>query len=356
MKTIFKHKKISSILSILPETEIRFDDEIVNYKLTNERAIKFKRTLGLDTHRIAKDTTAVSDFACYGLKYMLDKNWIKKDEIGAIVVVSICPDYFLPHISNIVHGELDLPRDILCLDISQACCGYLQGLMESFMILEHINDKKVVLINGDVSSRSTNKNDTNFYPMIGDGAAISVIENDYDNIFSDIYFELNIDGKRRDVLKVEAGGFRKRPDETTKIVKDRGNGVKCAEEQVYMDGLKVFNFVISDVAQMITRIFSENNINDIDYFYFHQPNIYLLKQLINMTDIPLDKAPINLVTKYGNMVSASIPAVIALNNKNEMTSKVNKCFLSAFGAGLAYGCAIMDIGKLNHIEEIISNL
>ena len=123
----------------------------------------------------------------------------------------------------------------MCLDISQACCGYLQGLMESFMILEHINDKKVVLINGDVSSRSTNKNDTNFYPMIGDGAAISVIENDYDNIFSDIYFELNIDGKRRDVLKVEAGGFRKRPDETTKIVKDRGNGVKCAEERLAIE-------------------------------------------------------------------------------------------------------------------------
>lgn len=71
-------------------------------------------------------------------------NWIKKEEIGAVVVVTISPDHYVPHVSNIIHGEFDLPHDVVCVDIPQACAGYIMGLMEACMLLEHMpKDKKL---------------------------------------------------------------------------------------------------------------------------------------------------------------------------------------------------------------------
>lgn len=356
MKTIFKNKKISSILSILPENEYCFDDEINNYGFTKEKALRYKKITGANKHRVSKPTSTVSDFACFGLKYILDNNWVKKEDIGAIVVVSISPDYFVPHISNILHGEFNFLENVLCVDLSQGCTGFIQGLMESFMILDHMDDKKVILINGDLPSHKCFKEDTNLYPFGGDGATICIIEND--NKYSDIYFELNYDGKRRDALRIDAGGFRKPSDESTKILRDMGLGVKCAEDHLYMNGTQIFNFVFVDVVKMIIRFLDENNfkLNDFDYFYFHQPNEYVLKELSDRLNIPKEKIPMNLTSNYGNTVSATIPMVIALNHKKEMLEKRNKCFLSAFGSGLSYGCIVMDIGELDHIEEIISNL
>mgnify|MGYP006865384777 CR=1 FL=1 len=40
------------------------------------------------------------------------------------------------------------------------------GLMEAFMLLEQIKDKKVVLINGDVLMHRISPKDRNEYPVI----------------------------------------------------------------------------------------------------------------------------------------------------------------------------------------------
>ena len=118
---------------------------------------------------------------------------------------TLCPDHFVPHISNIVQAECGLDTSVICLDIAQGCCGFLVGLMQACMLLEHM-EKKVVLINGDVLSHKVSKRDRNDFPLIGDGTAITVVEND--SGASQIYYEMNMDGKRRDVLKIPSGGFR----------------------------------------------------------------------------------------------------------------------------------------------------
>ena len=41
------------------------------------------------------------------------------EEIGAVVVVTLCPDYFVPHIGNIIQAECGLNRDVLCVDLAQ---------------------------------------------------------------------------------------------------------------------------------------------------------------------------------------------------------------------------------------------
>ena len=355
MITSFKGKKITSMLGILPETIGYFDDEVDNYSFPAKQTMRLKKVMGYNQHRLAKETSTVSDFAVYGLNYMLENKWIQKEEIGAVVTVTLCPDHFVPHISNIVQAKCDLNTDIVCFDIAQGCCGFLVGLMQSCMLLEHMPEKKVILINGDILSHKVSKRDRNDFPLIGDGCTITVLENGGTD---EIYYEMHTDGKRGNALIIPAGGFRKPSTAETAVMVDQGDGNFRCLDNMHMDGSGVFNFVQSEVPPMLKYAFERTGktVDSFDWFLFHQPNRFMLQKLAEKSGLPEDKLPMNLVENYGNPSGASIPMTAILNCREALLNKNNKCCLSAFGSGLAWGCVFMNIGELNHCEMLESDL
>lgn len=355
MITRFHGKKITAILGILPETIGLFDDEVDNYSFPAKQTMRLKKVMGYDRHRLAKETSTVSDFAVFGLNYMLENGWLRKDDIGAIVTVSLCPDHFVPHIGNIVHDKCGLDTGVACYDIAQGCCGFLVGLSQAFMLLEHMDGKKVILINGDVLSHKVSKRDRNDYPLIGDGCAITVIENGGNG---DVYYEMHTDGKRADALIIPAGGFRMPGTPETAAMVDQGDGNYRSLDNIRMDGSGVFNFVQVEVPPMLEGAFKRENktVDDFDWFFFHQPNRFMLQKLAEKAGLPKDKLPMNLVENFGNPSGASIPLTAVHNCKEDLLGRENRCCLSAFGSGLAWGVVFMNIGKLDHCEMIESNL
>lgn len=356
MKFTFEGKKVSSILGILPEKLGMYDDEVGNYSFPINQTMRLKKIMGFNSHRLSKETTTVSDFAIAGLNYMFDNGWLIKEEIGAIVVVTLCPDYFLPHISNIIQGTFGLSHDVVCLDIAQGCCGYIVGLMESFMLLEHLDKKKVVLVNGDVLTHRISPKDRNEYPVMGDAATISIVENTNDK--RPIYLDLMMDGGRRDCLKIPAGGFRMPSSPATAEMKDTGDGNIRALDHMFMDGNEVLNFVMREVPPLINNLYSRagRDINDTDYFLFHQPNRFILDKLANRLQIDKTKMPLDLVEKTGNPSGASIPLITALDFGKTFEENEFKCCLSGFGSGLAFGAALMNFGKFDHCDVIVTSL
>ena len=105
MKTTFTGKRITGVLTILPEQEYIYEDEIAKEPEENRRLKRLKRIMGYGKRRRAKETTTVSDMILYGAKKLIQEGKIKKEEIGAIVVVTLSPDYFCPTVSAIVQGE-----------------------------------------------------------------------------------------------------------------------------------------------------------------------------------------------------------------------------------------------------------
>lgn len=356
MKTVFKGKKISSILGVLPETVSYFDDEVNNYTFPPKQTMKLKRVMGFESHRLSKDTSFSSDFCIYGVKHLLEKEIIKKEEIGAIIVVTLSPDYFLPQISNTVQGEIGFGQDVLCMDIAQGCCGYLIGLMQAFMLLDNMKDKKILVCNVDVLSKKVSHKDRNDFPLIGDGASVTVVEND--ESANDIYFIMNMDGSRRNALKIPAGGFRQPNTPETGELHDVGDGNLRSLDHMHMDGSAVFSFVQEDAPPCIeeTIQFAGIDKSQIDYFLFHQPNKFMLQKLREKIDVPREKMPDDLVVKYGNPSGVSIPLVISDNLSDSITDDEYLCCLSAFGSGLAWGTMVLNIGKLDFCDLIESNL
>ena len=356
MKFKFRKKKITGILNVVPENVTSFEDEVSNYSFPAKQTLRLKKIMGYKQHRVVKPTTSTSDMCIYGFKYLLENNLIKREEIGAIVVVTMTPDYFVPPTSNIIQGKCGLSEDVLCIDINQGCVGFLVGLMQSFMLLDAMNDKKVVLFNADVLSKKVSKHDRNSYPLIGDAATITIIENDASS--KDISMNLYMDGSKGETLIIPAGGSRMPCTVETAIMKDSGDGNLRALDNLKMDGAEVFNFVQTKVPPMIQEAFEEAGckIEDIDYFLFHQPNKFMLEKLADKAGIPREKVFMNVVENYGNPSGASIPVAITHNLHRQVLERKYSCCLSGFGSGLAWGIMFIELGELDFCETLVSDL
>lgn len=352
MITSFIGKKITGILSVLPENEYLFENEAADP--TDVKNRRLKKIIGFGARRRVKGTTTLSDMLLYGINYLLEKKKIKKEEIGAIIVSTLSPDYFLPQISNIIQGEAGFNTDVYCIDISQACAGYVIGLTQAFMLLEHLGNKKVLLCTGEIFNRKSDNNEPKFeHPSFGgDIANISVIENTRDE--KKIYASIYNDGAQREALIVHDGGFRN-PMTPEKIAL-QVNNIPCMG--VAMDGTSVFNFVQKEVPPAVSELLENAGMttDDVDYYLFHQPNKFMLKKLAEKMGIPYTKMPMDITEKLGNSDSGTIPAVMTTDVADKLLTKNNLCCLSGFGGGLTWASLIMDIGNLDFCENIISNL
>lgn len=352
MKLDFKGKKISGVLSVLPENEYLFEDETADPEDVKNR--RLKRIIGFGARRRVKGTTTLSDMLLYGADYLLEHGKIKKEEIGAIVVSTLSPDYFLPQVSSILQGEMGLGSDVYCVDIMQACAGYVVGLIQAFMLLEHLGDKKVLVCTGEIFNRKSDENEPKFaHPSFGgDIANISVVENSGDG--NKIYASMYNDGLQREALIIHDGGF-KNPMTPEKIALQTNN-IPCLG--VSMDGTGVFNFVQKEVPPAIDELLgmAGKQTGDIDYFLFHQPNKFMLQKLAEKMGVPYEKLPMDITEKLGNSDSGTIPAVMTTDVAGDLLAKNNHCCLSGFGGGLTWASIVMDIGSLDFCENIVSNL
>ena len=82
MDFVFKNKRISGILTILPEKSVKFEDEMGNYSFSPAKCMKLKLAMGYKEHRIAEPGQCSSDFCKYGLQYLFDHNLLRKEEIA----------------------------------------------------------------------------------------------------------------------------------------------------------------------------------------------------------------------------------------------------------------------------------
>lgn len=354
MITTFDGKRISGILGVLPENEYSFEEETKD--LDRGKMRRLKMVMGYDKRRAAKPGTTTADMCEYGLRYLVENQKICLEEIGAIVVLSVSPDYFLPHMSNIIHGDFDFPKDVICIDIPQACAAHTLGMIESCMLLEHMSDRKVLLFTGDVLCRKAPDTPLTRPSFGGDAATITVLENAPAG--KKIYASIYSDGKDRDALIMHAGGWRMPRTPETAILQDIGDGTMASLNEIWMHGSKIFNFVQKEVPPMVEELLEYAGLTKekIDWFLFHQPNRFMVQKLAERLKVPKEKMPDNIVGTFGNSSGSCVPINIAYNLGEKLLTHSYCCCLSGFGAGLTWAAAVMELGNLDFCECIISDL
>jgi 3-oxoacyl-[acyl-carrier-protein] synthase-3 len=186
--------------------------------------------------------------------------------------------------------------------------------------------------------------------LYGDAGTATLIEK---TINSDSYFSLYSDGSGFKSIIIKAGGSRYPVNAKNIVPIEKEDGNFRADNQVFMDGLEVFNFTLKVVPKSINEIltFSKIDRDNIDYFLFHQANKFMIDFFVKKLKIESDKVPISLDT-FGNVSSPTIPLTIVSRLNNFKIKNKSQILMSGFGAGLSWGTAVLNLDNC-HICNII---
>lgn len=309
--------------------------------------------IGVAERRFVDEQTCSSDLCYAAAEKLFADNAVNREEIDLLVFVSQTPDYRMPATSILLQNRLKLPRTCIAFDVNLGCSGFLFGLSIVYSFMEKNGLRKALLLDGETRSKVYSRKDRKSAFIFGDAGVAALIERD--EKYGESHFSLNSDGSRGDLIMIPGGGYRNMSSAETlkeKVVDEYGN--IRSEEQGYMNGDDVFNFVIIEIPKDIKRLFKETgeDLKDMDYYVFHQANTFINSFIAKKMNLDAEKIPWS-IQKYGNTSSVSVPLTIISELKDKMAGR-KKLMLSAFGVGMAWATAIVPFVdcRISEIVEI----
>ena len=307
--------------------------------------------IGVKERRFADENTCSSDLCFAAAEKLITEMQINRDEIDLLIFISQTPDYRMPATSVLLQERLKLSTSTITFDINLGCSAFLYGLSIAYSMITAGGIRKALILDGETRSKVYSQKDRKTGFLFGDGGVAALIETG--EKFGKSWFSLNSDGSRESLIKIPAGGYRKMSScetVTEKVIDEYGN--IRSEEQGYMNGADVFNFVIREVPKDFNRLlkYSGTDINSIDYFIFHQANSYINGFLAKKLKLPVEKIP-STIEKFGNTSSVSIPLTIVSELKGSLSGH-KRLLLSGFGVGLTWGTAVIEVDGC-YIGEIV---
>lgn len=315
-----------------------YDNNDYEY-ISQEDRKKLIKLTGIAERRYADKGVTTSDLAVPAAKKLLqDLDW-SPGSVDSLIFVSQLRDYILPCTAPILQHKLGLPKSCLSFDIPLGCSGFVYGLSVAASMMQQQNNKRCLLICGDVSFQSLSQRDKTTFPLFGDAATVTALEITADSS-QQMYFSLNSDGEAYEVIITPDGGARN-PTTKESLEYTEVDGNWRNRLQVRLDGLKLFTFTSNEVANDIRKLCSWSGIElrQIDRLVLHQANKLLNETIRKQLKLDPARVPYSL-DRFGNTSSASIPLTIA-DQMSNFTEKDYCLGISGFGVGASWASAII---------------
>ena len=331
--------EIKGISYYLPE-KILDNKELANlYENWSEEKILNKT--GIARRHVADEGECASDLAVNAAKKLFDNYLIKPQDIDFVLLATESPDYIMPSTACVLQHRLGIPKTAGALDFNLGCSGYIYGLALAKGLIASKTARNILFITADTLTKYTHPYDKSFRMLVGDGATASwVAACEVEKIHS---FYLGTDGEGAEKLIVPAGGCRlPKSAETGKEIADINGNIR-SQDNLYMDGPGIFNFMVDVVPQTIKSVLDANELkeSDINLYVFHQANKYMLDFLQKYLSIPGEKFYVNMYD-VGNTISSSIPIALSMAEAEGRLCHGNKVMLVGFGVGLSWGAVIIE--------------
>lgn len=303
--------------------------------------------IGITEKRIAPERMKLSDLLLPAAESLMSELKWETSSIDGLIVVSQTPDYFIPGLSMYLANQLNLNQSTFCLDHRMGCSGFLYGLQSVGSLFATKQFKRCLLVCGDLSSYAIKESDTALWSLFGDAGAAIALENKEG---LKAYFENGTDGKNWDAIYCKHGATANHL-QLEQITEKSKNSFQKQLIHLEMDGLRVMEFCLKNIPKSINDLLrlSDTQKDEIDYFVFHQANLFIINSITRKLQIDPNKL-LNSINLFGNTSSASIPLSLTINRKLELNYK--KLLFSAFGVGLSWSSAIVDLNEVTFTELI----
>ncbi|GIU23479.1 3-oxoacyl-[acyl-carrier-protein] synthase 3 [Shewanella colwelliana] len=316
------HTKILGTGSYLP-AQVRSNLDLEKMVETSDQWI-VERT-GISERRIAAKDESVSTMGYQAALKALEMAGIDASELDMIVCGTTSASNAFPAAACEIQALLGV-HTIPAFDIAAACSGFVYALSVADQFVKTGAAKKVLVIGADVLSRLCEPEDRSTIILFGDGAGAAVIGvSDTPGILST---HIYADGRQGDLLKCS---FPPRAGETSEAV-----------GYMTMKGNDVFKVAVTQLSHVVTETLRINQIDksEIDWLVPHQANFRIIKATAKKLDMSLDKVVLTLA-KHGNTSAASVPIALDEAVRDGRIQRGQLLLLEAFGAGFAWGSALV---------------
>lgn len=334
MATIrYKGVGISAISACVPKNVSRNSE--LGYLIPEEEIDKTINSIGIKEKRYADADVTASDLCFKAAEKLIEDSQIDRDSIDMVLFLSQLPDYRVPATAPILQHRLGLPSTTAAMDLSLGCSGWVYALSTAMAYASMDGIDRVLLLVGETFSKFVNRMDKVDAPLYGDAGTATLVEkkdNDFETVFM-----LFSDGSGEDAVKIKSGGGRYKTTAENLIEHKEKDGSILSDNEVYMNGMDVFNFVMRAVPRSIRELCAVSGIelDSVGHLILHQANKFMTDFIAKRIKYPIERVPYCL-DRYGNTSSSSIPLTIS----SELSlQSLSDAIVAGFGAGLSWAAA-----------------
>ncbi|MDD3410397.1 MAG: ketoacyl-ACP synthase III [Eubacteriales bacterium] len=313
--------KILSFGHALPEREVA-NSELVGMLDTSDEWIQSHT--GIRSRHIMSGEETLSGLGERAARMALERAGVKAHELDYILCSTTLGEMTFPAMACLVQARLG--ASCPALDLNAGCSGFLYALDMAEALLQSGRAKKLLVVAAEQATRLADWHDRSTCVLFGDAAGAAVLEPG-DDLLS---------------LRVTAHG---NPSPLHSWA-DSGNcpfsGPYREGKRLTMNGQEIFMFAVSHSCQDIEQVLTQSGVTAqaVDHFVLHQANRRILESVRSRLKQPVEKFPMNIET-HGNTSSACIPVLLSEMTADGRLQKGQTLVLSAFGAGLTTGAAVL---------------
>jgi 3-oxoacyl-[acyl-carrier-protein] synthase-3 len=323
--------KIAGTGSYLPEKILTNADfeKIVD---TSDEWITMRT--GMKERHIAADGETTSDMALKAAERALKNANMNPEDIDCILVATVTPDMTFPSTACILQDKLQTQTG-LAMDLTAACTGFIYGLHIANSLIATQQATNALVIGAEVLSSITDYTDRNTCVLFGDAAG-AVILTPSETTQGILATYVGADGSKAELLKRHSGNSRQPVNKMSPY--------EYHNLYMYMDGKVIFKHAVHRMTSSLSLALEKCNksLSDLNMIIPHQANLRIIEMVREYAKLREDQIYIN-IHKTGNTSAATIPVALDEALRENRLKKGEIVGLTAFGGGLTYGAAIIEI-------------
>ncbi len=287
---------------------------------------------GIKKRYIASEVETASGLSAIACEGALNSAKISPEQINSIIACTFTADYVMPALACKVHQLLGT-KNASAFDVMANCTGFQVGLNIMFDRLMTDSSQSYGLVLGAaLQSRYVNWNDPESCMYFGDGFGAAVL-GDVPEGYGFLSHDVLTNSSVYESVRIRGGGssFPMRPD-----------NIKSNLNFYEINGMEVWKQVVQHQPKIIKGALAKAglNIDDVDFFIFHQANMNLISYLMGKMKMPMDKTYTN-VAEIGNTAEASMAIALCEAVQQNKIKSGDVVVISGVGAGFTYGASVI---------------
>ena len=295
-------------------------------KLINESAEWIIAKTGVEERRISE--VDVDEMGAVAARKALAGNGIP----DLIINASGVPKQTIPDTSVFFQRELKI-KNIPCFSIHGTCLSFLIALNNARALINSNIYKKILIISSDRGSIGRNPKEPESAALLGDGAAAILIEKEETNSKNFHYWKMNTWSENAKLTEVRGGGTFKHPLNPDTSIEDNF---------FTMDGPSIYKSARKKAYKMVLETFKNSGFkkDNVSWVIPHQASLKAINAYHDYGRFEKNKI-INIVSKTGNCVAASIPMALAIAIEDGRIQRGDLLYFIGTVAGLSMACALI---------------